>query len=326
VLAHALARQPEERYGRVLDFLSALEALQTAAVAERIAAEVTRLSDQMREALKAGQFEAAVADGQRLLELQPDHGEGARLLGEAQAKLAKRNQLVEQLDQERASLAEEQRRLEAEKVSLNGRQADLEAEEKRLSAERIEAERRLVALQETLAQCEKDKDDLRTQSQALEPLVKKLNQREERLGQVALHLKQGDLEQVERLLTEPPEPKVEPQPEPARSTTLPPRAEALQQNVGECPVCGAVSWASRPYCVACGARLTAGSEVSYAAKPELWGKKMSRIFTTVSLLGLALAFVAFFTSAEGWGVVLLFVALIGLGAAFVASGTFREQS
>ena len=203
VLARALARQPDERYATVPEFLGALEELQTAAVAERIAAEVARLAGQMRQALDAGQFEAAVAAGERLLELEPDHSEGARLLGEAHAKLAKQRELAKRLEGEQTSLEEEQRELAAEKAKLAERRAELEAEEERLAAERAEVEHRLEELRETLADCEKDKGDIRDQLQALEKRMEELDQQTERLSQATTLLEEGKLEQLERLFAQP---------------------------------------------------------------------------------------------------------------------------
>jgi len=213
VLARALARQREERYAGVHEFLGALEELQTAAVAERIAAEVARLMGQMCQALDTGQFEAAVAAGERLLELQPDHSEGIRLLDEARAKLAKQRQLAELLARERASLDEKRQELSAEKARLAERHAELEAEEKRLAAERAEVEQRLEELRQAQTRCEKDRAEVKEQLQALEERAEELAQHAEQVTRADTLLKEGELEKAERLLRLRAEQEAKPRPE-----------------------------------------------------------------------------------------------------------------
>ncbi|MDY7078819.1 MAG: hypothetical protein SXV54_18045 [Chloroflexota bacterium] len=186
--------------------LEALEQPEMAAVAERIAAEVARLSDQMHEAFDAGQFEAAVAVGERLLGLQPDHSEGAKMLSEAQAKLAKRHELTERLEQERSSLDEAQQELAAERTRLTEQRTELEAGEERLATERAEAERHLEELQQAQVHCEKNNAEVREQLQALEKGGEEVGRRAVQLDQAAGLLERGELEQAEQLLTQPSEP------------------------------------------------------------------------------------------------------------------------
>ena len=216
ILKHALARQPAERYATVLEFLAALEEVQTAVVAERIAAEVARLLDEMRQAMGAGRFEAAVAAGEKLLELQSDHSEGARLLGEAQAKLARQRQLMERLAQERTSLQEARQEFAAEKAGLEELRADREAEEQRIAAELAEAEQRLQELQQASERSAQEKAAIETQFEALKQKADDQNQGAKRLQQAAALLNEGKLEELERLLEHPPEPESRPLPQLAK--------------------------------------------------------------------------------------------------------------
>ena len=318
VVARALARQMEERYASVPEFLGALEELQTAAVAERIAAEVARLAGQMREALDAGQFEAAVAAGERLLELQSDHSEGARLLGEAQAKLAKRRELTERLEQERASLEKEQQELAAERADLSGRHTALEAEEKHLSVEQAEIEQRLKELQQAQVRCVWEKAGLQERLYALEKQAEELNGRAERLDQATTLLEEGGLEKLERLLTQPSEPTVE---QPVNGTYASP-AKEKQPVLVECPECGAINAVSRQYCVLCGARLTdkpahsispsAKSERQIPAKSRQQAKDQAKGWGILAGAVLFLAIAAFAAGGEdntAVGVILLFTAM-----------------
>ena len=255
VLTRALARQMEERYASVPEFLGALEELQTAAVAERIAAEVARLCDQMHEALDAGQFEAAVTAGERLLELQPDHSEGARLLGEAQAKLAKQRELAEKMDEECASLDNEQQKIQAQNAELAERLAELEAEAEKIGDERATVEQRLQELEQAGVNCERDKDAVREQLQALERQTEELNQRAERLNRATTLLDEGKLWHLERLLTQPPDPSVESRSAPVDATTDLSPALKYSWLLMHCPDCGATYAPPRKHCELCGARL-----------------------------------------------------------------------
>jgi len=326
ILSQALARQPEERYGSVPEFLGALEEVQMAVVAERIAAEVARLFDEGGQALDGGQFEAAVSAGKQLLELQPDHSEGARLLGEAQAKLTKQRHLVEQLAQESVSLDEKRQALAVERAKLAERREELEVEETRLAGERAEVEQRLAELDDAQACCEKDKADVQEQSRALRPQAEEVTQDAERLKQAAGLLKEGELQELERLFTRSVEPGILPRPEPLEDTDAPP-AEQRDSTRVECPVCGRMQLASLVFCTVCGARLTGESReaIVTSEKPGRESRADAQEYAKDQAMGLALlaglavvfALVAFSVNVAGLGVILLIVAVVS-GIAAIA--------
>jgi WD40 repeat protein len=206
VIARALHRQPEERYSTIKEFHEALEALQTAAVAERISLEVTRLCTAMREDVAAGRFEAAIEKGTRLLELRSDHGEGARLLGEAQARLARRQDLEARIAQAQQSLAKhyeqlaEERELWEEQAVALGEKAD------RLRERQRELQAELEGISRALASNRTARDALKEREAILNNQAAVLSQSSKRLESAQELLVSGEWDTLERLLKQAPDP------------------------------------------------------------------------------------------------------------------------
>jgi hypothetical protein len=200
IMERALSRSPDERYPNVPQFLGALEDLQTAAVEQRIAARVDQLLDRMRDALDVGKFEEAVTAGKELLELQSDHEAGARLLGEAQSRLSKKQELVARLEQRKTSLEAEQEELLTEKADLTEQIAELEAQVRKLVAERAELEAQLRELDQIRSRSERDKAQKRQRLRSLEKRFSELEQHTEHFNKVSKSLESGDLEQAEQMI------------------------------------------------------------------------------------------------------------------------------
>jgi hypothetical protein len=260
IMARALARRPDERYPDVPQFFGALEDLQTAAVADRIAEEVDRLLGEMREALEANEFERAVVAGKRLLELKSDHAEGARLLGEAQAKLARMNELAKQLGRERASLKQNQETLSAKKASLIEKQSDLKAESERLAAERNEIEERLERIEREQGFCDEEAAELKKQMEELEKERSMHDRRSKRLSKGKDLLDKGHLDQLEALLNQPIKPRQQSQQAKVQpSAQIPKKEEKVTIRRVSCPECQGDNPPWEQFCIHCGARLSGGS-------------------------------------------------------------------
>jgi serine/threonine protein kinase len=205
IMKRALDRQPDERFSDVPGFLKAMEDIQTAAVAQRIAAKVERLLDEMKVALDRGEFAEAVVAGEELLELESSHEEGARLLGQAQTRLSKQREFAAKLKQERHSLKNARSELADQQADLLERLAELRAQAEEVAAEREDMARRLEELDQEHARCRNDENEIRTRIQALDEQTEELDRRGGRLDRAAALLEQGDLQQAETVLAKPPD-------------------------------------------------------------------------------------------------------------------------
>ena len=253
VLARAAAREPEARFASVAAFVAALSQLQTAAVRERIAAEVGRQRDGMREALAAGRFAEAAGAGERLLDLQADHTEGARLLGEAQAQLARQQELAARMEQALASIEAERSTFEAEHAQLIQQRDALAAQIEAIAAELAEAERRMVDLRDSRLRLGDALADAQARLQEQEAQVSSLDARSRRLDEARGHIEGGRLQEADHVLTHPtrtgeaPASPIEPTGGPAaqRQRTLhtPARAPDTDHSVTATPPRSAWWWA-----------------------------------------------------------------------------------
>jgi chromosome segregation ATPase len=203
VIAQALTRVPAVRYSSISVFLKALEDLQTAAVEQRIADRVNQMLEEMRTALDTGRFEQAVAVGKDLIELKPNHEAGARLLGEAQARLSEKCKLEEHLEEKQTSLEAERKELLSEKSELTDYVAILEKRIGNLSAERAELEAQLKKLKQIQVRSESDKAEMLQSLEAVEKRLIELRKYSERLDAVSRFLTNGDLKHSRQLLKQP---------------------------------------------------------------------------------------------------------------------------
>jgi len=197
VMAKALARQPQARYATVHEFLSAMEALQTAAIAERITQEVERLYADMQAALSKADYASAVELGQRLLELRPDHKQGAALLGQAQAWLARKQDLTKQLTAVKISLEEQQEALVETRTLLDEQLSAIVERRISLQDEQQKLETRLQALRQALTECDTEDSQLAEQTVTMMRQMNTVQQLEQQLLEADTMLRAGDLDKVE---------------------------------------------------------------------------------------------------------------------------------
>jgi chromosome segregation ATPase len=213
----------------------------------------------MHEALESNEFKRAVAAGERLLEIKSDHAEGARLLGEAQAKLSRTKNLAKRLEKERASLEQDQKALSTRKTSLAEKQSDLKDESEKLSAEQDEIEKRLEELEEERRILDEKTAEIEKKIEGLDKERSMHNRRAQRLSKCKALLDKGHLNQLEALLTHPIESKQEHRRAKSRPAVQSTAREGEITNRISCPECHTDNLRSERFCVHCGSRLDGGS-------------------------------------------------------------------
>ena len=203
VLQRAVARQPAARYASVADFLAALEGLQTAAMAERIAAEAARLLAQAQQALEARRYQDAITAADALLALQPQHEEGLTVLQQAQAHQSRYTELAAQLAEKTTALEQDERTLAEAHTALEARITQLaqemqaqDAESAQLQSEKARIKARLQELEQQRQEHGEQDKALQKEQRRWEKARQKLAEQRQHWEQAARLLEAGDWEGV----------------------------------------------------------------------------------------------------------------------------------
>jgi chromosome segregation ATPase len=198
ILLQALARKPEQRYATVQAFLEALNAVQTAAVKQRIVEKAERLYDEMNEALENGAFADAVALGEELLSLQPDHARARQRLQEAKSRFERFNRLLNQIEAEQERLDAKERERKQRASRAHTRLTEVTSTQAELKNERENIQQRLTEVTGKLQEYNVEVTELQQQLQAAERQRKVHQQAKEHIKNILSTLQAGDLQTAQQ--------------------------------------------------------------------------------------------------------------------------------
>ncbi len=205
VLHRALARQPEDRYASIAAFVADLEAIQMAAVQDKIAAEAEQLYQAMQSAVEQGQFGSAMDLGAQLLELKPDHEVGQKLLTEARDKQNQRQALEAELAEKQADYRTEHQQVTKDKAALTTQTDELKQKHAELLDERGTLKSRLHEVKTALDAVERDQTETQEQLLEIESTEQRLEREANRWQKVQVLLGKGQLTDATQLLSKPKE-------------------------------------------------------------------------------------------------------------------------
>ena len=209
VLLQALTRKPEQRYASIQAFLEALNAVQTAAVKQRLAEKAEHLYDKMNAALENGAFADAVDLGEELLNLQPDHASGKEFLQEARSKLETQRRLLDQVNAEQERLEAEQRECKHQAAEARARFSEVTSAQEKLEDERKTLQKRLEEITNEIDKCSTEASDLRQHLEDFEKQKRIQKKAIRRLETILSTIQSGDLKEAQHELnrSEPMEPE-----------------------------------------------------------------------------------------------------------------------